>query len=109
VSFFCPAQSFVDLGGLTEPTIAYARGAHLDKHVDEAWLAKRSPGMVMLHSRERPRVDAQHNLRWFAGYPVERRVLGFAWMRAYQVQEIFAYAPAYYYVLLVPRAPPITR
>jgi arabinofuranosyltransferase len=105
VSFFCPEQTFVDLGGLTEPVIAHARGAHLDKHIDETWLAERSPGLVMLHSRERPRVDSEHNLRWFAGYPVERRVLGFSWMRNYRVQEIFAYAPAYYYVLLVPRAP----
>jgi hypothetical protein len=109
LSYACPEQIFVDLGGLTEPNIAYARGAHLDKLVDEAWLRARAPGMVVLHSRDRPRVDAQHNLRWFAGYPVERRVLGFVWMRDYQVQHIFAYAPAYYYVLLVPRAPPLSH
>lgn len=109
LSYACPKQTFIDLGGLTEPTIAYARGPHLDKQVDEAWLRARAPGMVVLHSREQPRVDAQHNLRWFAGYPVERRVLGFAFMRDYQVQHIFAYAPAYYYVLLVPRAPPLSH
>lgn len=103
LSLACPAQSFVDLGGLTEPALAYARGAHLDKRVDEAWLAERAPGLVLLHSREPPLVDEQRRLRWFAGHPVERRVLSFAFMRAYRVQRVFAYAPSYYYVSLVPR------
>jgi hypothetical protein len=103
VSQACPAQTFIDLGGLTEPAIAYARGAHLDKRIDEAWLRAQRPGLVVLHSRERPRMDEARNLRWFAGYPVERRVLSFAFMRDYQVQEIFAYTPSYFYVLMVPR------
>ena len=105
VSLACPEQTFVDLGGLTEPQIAYARGAHLDKQIDEAWLRARAPGLLVLHSRELPRVDAAGNLRWFAGYPVERRVLGFGFVRAYTVQQIFSYAPAYYYVFMVPRTP----
>ena len=52
-----------------------------------------------------PRVDEAGNLRWFAGYPVERRVLGFGFVRAYTVQLRFFVRPAYYYVLMVPRTP----
>jgi len=103
VSLACPAQTFIDLAGLTEVAIAHTRGGHLDKHIDEAWFRAMRPGMVVLHSRERPRVDAARNLRWFAGYPVERRVLSFALMRDYEVQEIFEYTPVYFYVLMVPR------
>ena len=99
----CPAQTFIDLGGLTEPALAYARGAHLDKHVDAAWLRARAPGLVVLHSRDAPRVDRERRLRWFAGYPVERRVLSTALMRDFRVQHVFAYAPRYFYVLLSPR------
>ncbi|MDB4986552.1 MAG: hypothetical protein JWN04_1730 [Myxococcaceae bacterium] len=99
----CPQQTFIDLGGLTEPAIAYARGAHLDKQIDLAWLRSRAPGLVVLHSRQPPRVDSAGNLRWFAGYPVERRVLGAPFMRDYEVQHVFAYAPEYFYVLLAPR------
>ncbi|MDB4974337.1 MAG: hypothetical protein JWN48_2678 [Myxococcaceae bacterium] len=102
----CPGQSFVDLGGLTEPAIAYARGAHLDKQIDPHWLTARAPGLVVLHSGERPSVDAARQLRWFAGYPVERRVLAMPFMRTYEVRHVFAYAPHYDYVLLTPRAAP---
>jgi hypothetical protein len=55
---------------------------------------------LVLHSRERPRVDELGRLRWFAGYPVERRVLGFAFARDLRVHDVIAYAPSYYYVVL---------
>jgi hypothetical protein len=98
----CARQELLDLGGLTTPEVAYAAGGHLDKHVDEAWLRAQRPAALVLHSRERPRVDELGRLRWFAGYPVERRVLGFAFVRAFRVQHVIAYAPSYYYVVLVP-------
>jgi hypothetical protein len=95
----------VDLAGLTEPRIARARGAHLDKHVDGAWLEQTAPRALILHSSVEPAVDADGRVRWFAGYPVEQRVLGFPWVqRDYQVHGVFRYADRYFYVLLVRRA-----
>lgn len=100
----CLDHTFIDLGGLTEPAVAYAPGGHLDKRVSEAWLAGRAPGLILLHSRERPRVDAAGRVRWFAGYPVERRVLGFGFVqRNYEVRDVFEYADDYFYLSLVPR------
>ena len=100
----CVTQPLIDLGGLTEPRIAHAPGGHLDKQLDGAWLATRAPALIVLHSREPPKVDAEGYLRWFAGYPVERRVLALPWVRAgYRVQHVLEYAPDYHYVLLTPR------
>jgi hypothetical protein len=95
----------VDLGGLTEPRIAYAPGGHLDKRVSSAWLRAQSPALIVLHSSERPRIDAAGHVRWFRGFPVERRVLEMDWvLRGYQVRDVIAYARDYYYVLLAPAA-----
>jgi hypothetical protein len=95
----------VDLGGLTEPRIAYAPGGHLDKKLDGAWLRSLRPGLIVLHSKDPPHVDEAGHLRWFRGFPVERRVLGMEWvLRDYRVRDVIAYAPDYHYVLLVPRA-----
>ncbi|HEY6876866.1 MAG TPA: hypothetical protein VI299_02560, partial [Polyangiales bacterium] len=99
----CPSQSIVDLAGLTEPAIAYARGGHLDKQVDERWLSEQRLRALVLHSRERPRMDVHGRLRWFAGYPVERRVLSFALARELRVRGVVEYAPSYFYVVLAPR------
>ncbi len=99
----CPAQDIIDLGGLTTAAVAYAPGGHLDKRIEEAWLYAQHPVALVLHSRERPRVDDQERLRWFAGYPVERRVLGFAFARGFRVREVIEYAPSYFYVVLSPR------
>lgn len=104
LGYACPEQGFLDLGGLTDPVLAYARGGHLDKQVDGAWLRARAPGLVVLHSRERPRIDGLGRVRWFAGYPVERRVLALPFIqREYAAIEVFEYAPRYFYVLLAPR------
>jgi hypothetical protein len=104
LGFACPEQSLIDLGGLTEPAIGQADGGHLRKQVDSAWLRARAPALFVLHSRVRPRVDESGRLRWFAGHPVERRVLALPWVQAsYRVQRIHEYAPNYFYVLLAPR------
>lgn len=93
----------VDLGGLTEPHIAYAPGGHLDKRVDARWLESLRPARIILHSRERPRVDARGKVRWFAGYPVERRVLGMRWvLEHYRVERVIEHARDYFYVVLAP-------
>lgn len=104
VGMACPNHSFVDLGGLVEADVAYAQGAHLDKRITPAWLEARAPATIVLHSRERPRIDPQGRLRWFAGYPVERRVLTFPFvLRRYRVQQVLEYADDYYYVVLTAR------
>jgi hypothetical protein len=100
IGALCPAAEIIDLAGLTSRAVAYARGGHLDKQIDEAWLRAQRPAALVLHSRERPRVDELGRLRWFAGYPVERRVLGFAFARDLRVHDVIAYAPSYYYVVL---------
>jgi len=93
----------IDLGGLTEPTIAHSPGGHLGKRIDARWLAKRAPGAIVLHSSARPRVDEQRRLRWFSGYPVERNVLAMRWvLERYRVRNVIAYDRKYFYVVLVP-------
>jgi hypothetical protein len=60
----------------------------------------------VLHSAQRPRVDEAGRLRWFAGYPVERRVLAMPWVWwGYRVKTSMEYQPGYFYVVLVPREP----
>jgi arabinofuranosyltransferase len=104
VGVSCPAQAFIDLGGLTEPRVAYARGGHLAKQLDGRWLEARKPGLFVLHSRERPRLDERRRVRWFSGYPIERSVLALPFVqRDYEARQVLEYAPSYYYVLLHPR------
>lgn len=91
----------VDLGGITEPRVAYAPGAHLAKRVDEAWLRARSPDVIVLHADAPPGVG-DGTLRALAGWPVERRVAMFRFVRQrYRVARVVRYADAYWYVALV--------
>lgn len=94
-------RQVIDLGGLIEPRVAYARGGHLAKHIDAAWLAQKAPGVIVLHSRVRPRVDAAGHVRFFAGYPVERRVLAMPWVwQRYRVRSVIEYDVDYFYLVL---------
>jgi len=94
----------LDLGGLTDPRIAYLPGGHLDKRLASSWLRAQNVALFMLHSVEPVRSDALGRVRWFQGFPVERRVLGMPWVAAnYRVFTAFPYQPAYHYVLLTPR------
>jgi hypothetical protein len=95
------AHSFVDLGGLIEPHIAYASGGHLAKRIDAPWLERQAPGALLLHSRLPPKLDAERRLRWFAGYPVERNVLSQPWVLLnFRVTRVVHYAEDYFYVVL---------
>jgi hypothetical protein len=99
----------VDLGGLTEPRIAHVRGGHLDKQVDSAWLQGLKPARIVLHSRVRPKLDAQGRVRWFAGYPVEQHVLAMRWvLEGYRVERVIEHASNYFYVVLAPRDAPFS-
>ena len=106
VGYACPARALIDLGGLTDPAIAYARGGHLSKQLDERALEARAPARIVLHSRERPRFDGAGRLRWFAGYPVERAVLAMGFVqRDFALSRVLASGPSNYYLLLVRRRP----
>jgi hypothetical protein len=99
----------VDLGGLTEPRVAHAPGGHLDKRVDSAWLEQLAPARIVLHSRERPKVDEHGRVRWFAGYPVEQHVLAMPWvLRGYRVERVIEHASNYFYVVLARRDAPFS-
>ena len=91
---FMSRAEVIDIGGLTEPRIAYARGGHLDKQLDARWLGSdEHRNCIILHSRERPRVDSEGRVRWFSGYPVERRVLAMSWvMERYRAQAVLEHA-----------------
>ncbi len=95
----------LDLAGLTEPYVAHAQGGHLDKRISSAWLESRNVATFMLHSAEPVRVDAQGHVRWFRGFPVERRILSMPWViMNYRVLQLVSYHDAYHYVLLTKRA-----
>jgi hypothetical protein len=95
----------IDLGGLTEPAVAYAGGGHLAKRIDADWLIAQDIDVMVLHSNQEPRVDGNGRLRWFAGYPVERRVVSLAWVQTeFRVKHVFRYDDQYFYVVLARRA-----
>jgi hypothetical protein len=91
----------IDLGGLTDPTLARAPGGHLDKRVDVAYLAARDPEVILLHAEAPPELDADGNLVRLAAFPVERFVAAHPWTRQhYRVREVIEYRPGYSYVWL---------
>jgi len=91
----------VDLGGLTEPSVARAPGGHIDKHVDAGWLESQHPDLLVLHAAEPPEVDADGRLLTLAGFPVERRVAVMGWVRErMRVVRVTHYSPRYWYVVL---------
>jgi len=100
----------VDLAGVTDPVVARAQGAYLDKHIDPGYLAARAPDGILLHASRAPEVDADGSLLRLAGYPVERRVAAMPWVRrTFAVAAVVPYAPGYVYVLLTRREEPIPR
>ncbi|MGD8862764.1 MAG: hypothetical protein PVI30_22320 [Myxococcales bacterium] len=95
----------VDLGGVTDASIARLPGGHLDKRIDGELLQKRQPDAIVLHSARRPAVDAEGRLRALSGYPVEQRVAALPWVREhFRVARVGDYAPGYYYVVLLSTA-----
>ena len=91
----------VDLGGITDPAVAYLPGGHAAKELDVGWLAARDPDTIVLSSRAPPRVDEAGRLLAFAGHPVEHRVASTAWFRArYRVVRVVPYSSSTTYVVL---------
>ncbi|MEM9191984.1 MAG: hypothetical protein AAGF12_22615 [Myxococcota bacterium] len=90
----------LDLGGLTDPTIARLPGGHLSKRLPTGLLETWDPEAIVLHSATRPEV-VDGELRSLRGYPVEMQVARLdAVRRGYQVATVIRYAPNYHYVVL---------
>lgn len=99
-------REVVDLAGITDHEVAAFAGGHLNKHIDPAWLERRAPDALLLHSASPPTAADDGSLVSLRGYPVEQRVARFAWVRReFRVAAVYAYAPHYYYALLLRRAP----
>ncbi len=91
----------LDLGGLVDPHVAHARGGHLDKKIDEAWVERNRPQWIALHSAIRPDVSADRRLLRLSGYRVEERVARLPFVRAhYRVTHVQRYGNGYFYVIL---------
>jgi hypothetical protein len=90
----------VDLGGLTDATIARRPGGHLAKEIDVGYLEARRPATFVLHSSTPPTVTQRGELVTLGGFPVERRIAASAWFqRMYRVVSTTRYAPDYHYVI----------
>ncbi|MFK7999045.1 MAG: hypothetical protein AB8H86_05585 [Polyangiales bacterium] len=88
----------VDLGGITDPSVARMPGNHVDRSVDVAYLEARQPATFVLHSLSEP-IITDGELSRFAGYPTESRLVRSAWfLRSYAPVEVHAYGEAYWYV-----------
>jgi hypothetical protein len=95
----------VDLAGITDPEVAQMRGGHLSKRIDIAWLARRAPDALVLHSSTPPSAASDGRLLELRGYPVEMHVARSAWVqREFRLVQVLRYAPDYYYALLTRRS-----
>lgn len=93
----------IDLGGVADNRIGRLSGAYLDKMVRETDLRNRNPNYIVLHSMSEPEVRNGALLQ-FHGYGVEHRVARMAWVReSFRVQNVMAYSPGYYYIVLARR------
>jgi len=91
----------LDLGGLVDPYVAHARGGHLDKRIDESWVAQKRPRFIVLHSARPPDVSADRRLLRLSGYPVEQRVARLPFVRShYRVTNVQRYGNGYFYVIM---------
>lgn len=101
VGWHRPELDIIDLGGLTEPSVARAAGGYLDKRIDPGWLAARGPDVIVVHSRTRPWVDRETGRIRIRGHPVEHRVLGLPWVtRNFLPRELFEYRRGYWYLVM---------
>jgi hypothetical protein len=92
----------IDLAGLTDARIAAMPGGHLSKQIDAAYLERRAPDAIVLHSATAPTVDDEGKLRRFSGFEVEHRVAAMPFVRDhFRVDRVTRYAPHYYYIVLL--------
>ncbi len=84
-----------DLAGVTEPVVAHAPGGHLDKFIDDVYLAQRDPDAFVLHNRG-PDLFAP------GSFPVELRLSRGHFLRnRYRYEGAFPYSREYVYHLFV--------
>lgn len=72
----------VDLGGLTDARIARAPGGHGRKQLDPAYLAERSPDVVIITSPSPAVIDGRGAVRIRPNFEVERYLLELPWFGA---------------------------
>lgn len=98
----------VDLGGVTDPVVARLPGRHLEKLIEEAYLAERAPDAIVLHSAVAPTLRAGLPTRLPGGWSVERRVARMSWVQVnFEVARVVEYVPGYVYVVYLPRTAPL--
>jgi hypothetical protein len=91
----------IDLAGITDPAVALMPGGHVSKRIDLAWLARRAPDTLLLHSVTPPSAAEDGSLDGLHGYAVEQRLAASAWVRReFRLVESRRYAPDYYYAVL---------
>ncbi len=97
-SYLAPEVNYLDLGGLTDRTIARSPGLHGDKEIATAYLDARSPDAFVFVSRFPARVAAEDHSVHVAGYyPVEKRVMGMPWFAEhYRYRTMIRLEPDYY-------------
>jgi hypothetical protein len=89
---------YLDLGGLTDRTIARSPGRHEDKEIATAYLDARSPDAFVFVSRFPAQVATEdHSVRVAGFYPVEKRVMGMPWFgQHYRYRTMIRLEPDYY-------------
>jgi hypothetical protein len=89
----------VDLGGVTDPVIAHARGGHADKEIDLGYLDARDPDLVVFNSRQEPLVGEDGRVELRGAFPVEYRLARSEWLRSgYSLLRVAPYGEGYYVV-----------
>ncbi len=97
-SYLALDVDYLDLGGLTDRTIARSPGRHEDKEIAVAYLDARSPDAFVFVSRFPAQVAAEdHSVRVAGFYPVEKRVMGMPWFgEHYRYRTMIKLEPDYY-------------
>ncbi|MEZ4256892.1 MAG: hypothetical protein R3A78_14470 [Polyangiales bacterium] len=94
-----PDTPVLDLGGITDPTVASLPGGHLDKRIDTALLDARDVRRVVLHSTSKPTLRGGQALG-MRPFPVEARLLRDAAFRErYRPVRVERVSANYWYVV----------
>ncbi len=102
-TWVAPEVRVVDLGGLTDATIAHAPGGHVDKHVDFTYLERRAPDVVVLTSSDATDAGARHPEDAYT-FGVERRIAASDWLAAHYRLDRIVTADATYRMHVYARA-----
>lgn len=91
-----PDLALLDLGGLTDRTIARAPGDYKTKAVPLDYLMSRAPDAFLFAAREPLREHPDGTLDFVGHYPVEERIAQSAWFRDhYRARAALTVTPSY--------------